>query len=240
MELTNTLESSRFTAFNAVVTMFYDPVGAFRMIEFRKSSWVPLLLLIVATGILAVWYFSIVDFSWFQDQMLATVKDAESREKARGIITKKMMLSSALGTAVLTFPVLCASFASYFSIAGKFIGKEMNFGSAFALSVWASVPSLLLLPLGAIQILLSSNGQLSYGELNPLSVNQIFFHYEMTHPMGALLDSLNLLTFLSIFLSVIGFQVWTKVSRAIAIKVVLLPYVACYGIWLAYALNQPV
>ena len=121
---------------------------------------------------------------------------------------------------------------------GNFINKEISFSGAFALSAWASVPSLLLLPLGAIQILLAANGQVGFSELNPLSLNQLFFQYEMSHPMAAVLDSLSFTSVLGIVLLVIGFEVWTKVSRATALMVVLPPYVLFYGAWLAYAMSQ--
>lgn len=238
MELTNTLATPQPSAFNALVTMFYDPVRAFGMLERRTAAWLPLLLIMGSAAAMIVWYFSFVDFAWFQDQLLTTIKDAESREQARKVMTEGMVSTSTLAAGVLTLPVVCVILAVYFMIVGNFINKEISFSGAFALSAWASVPSLLLLPLGAIQILLAANGQVGFSELNPLSLNQLFFQYEMSHPMAAVLDSLSFTSVLGIVLLVIGFEVWTKVSRATALMVVLPPYVLFYGAWLAYAMSQ--
>lgn len=240
MELTNSLAAPKASAFDALITMFYDPARAFAMLEARTMAWFPLLLLSASTGALIMWYFSIVDFAWFQDQLLATVKEAEAREQAVKMMSSKVISMTTLTFGVLALPFACAVFGIYFMIAGNFINKQIGFAGAFALSAWAAVPSLLLFPLGAIQILLAANGQLGYSELNPLSVNQLVFQHPMTHPMAAVLDSLSVTGLWSIVLAVIGFQVWTKVSRATALKVVLPPFVVFYGVWLAYALSQPV
>lgn len=238
MELTNSLATPQPSALNALVTMFYDPARAFAMLERRTFAWVPLLLVMASTAILIAWYFAIVDFAWFQDQLLATVKEAEAREQARSLMTERMVSTSTFVVGVLSLPILCAVLGVYYMIAGNFINKDIGFGGAFALTAWAAVPGLLLLPLGAIQIVLASGGQVGFSELNPLSVNQLFFQYEMSHPMASVLDVLSVTGFWSIFLSVIGFQVWTKVSRTTALMVVLPPYVLVLGAWLAVSMSQ--
>lgn len=238
MELTHSRADLQQNAMSALANMFYDPVRAFKILEARTYAWLPLFLLMSTTAALTAWYFSIVDFSWFQDQVLATISDVEAREQARHVMTERMMIVSTLAAAVVTPPIVWAILGVYFIIAGKFINRDISFVGAFALSAWSSVNSLLLLPLGAIQIYLSSNGKLGFSELNPVSINQLFFNFEMAHPMANVLDSLSLMTLWSIVLSVLGFQVWTKVSRATALKVVVGPYAVFYGVWLAYAASQ--
>jgi len=199
-----------------------------------------LALLMLSNCILVLWYFNIVDFPWMVEQTFAAIGDVAQREQARKMVTKTMMLTGTMAGAVVGVPVLLAVMALYFALIGKVMNKDITFEKGFALSAWASVPSLILLPLGALQILLSTNGQLSLSQLNPLSLNQLFFQYDLTHPLASLLDAVNVTNLWSVFLLVIGFETWVKVKRATAIKVVVLPVAAVYGAWLAYGLSKVV
>lgn len=238
MELTKTTEVTSTSPVSALFAMFYEPGRAFAMLEPKRHAWLPLVLLILATTSLMLWYFSAVDFSWLLDQMLASIKDAEQREMTKSMMTKTMMMVSAVGGSVVMFPIAFALSGLYFMLAGKVLNKDVSFGTGFALSTWASVPSLLLLPLGAMAILFASNGQLGFSELNPLSLNQLIFHYDMAHPMAGLLDNINASSIWTMILTIVGFQVWAKVPRSTAIIVVLIPYLTIYGIWFAFAMSK--
>lgn len=238
MELTKNAPAASTSPLNAIVTMFYEPTSTFQQLEARPRAWIPLLLLIVSMVALMFWYFAAVDFAWLSDQVVAGMKTAEEREQAAKFMSKSVMQMSTIGGTVVAFPLMFAIMGAYLMLVSKSMSNGLSFGKGFALAVWSSVPSLLLLPLGAMQIMLSSSGQLGFSDLNPLSLNQLLFHYEVTHPLAGIMDSLNLTTFWSIFLTVIGYEVWAKASRATALKVVLIPYVTIYGLWIAYAMSQ--
>jgi len=238
MELTKNPESGSASPFSAVISMFYEPASTFAAIETRRAAWLPLLLLMLSTATLMVWYFNIVDFAWLMDQMFATVKDQAAREKAAAMMTKQAMQISGLAGALIGLPVMFALVGVYLMFVGKMYSKQFTFGKGFALAAWSSLPSLLALPLGAMQIMLASSGQMVFSELNPLSLNTLFFHYPMSHPAAALFDSFSVISIWSAVLMVIGFQIWAKVTRAAAVKVVAIPYVVIYGAWLAFALNS--
>ena len=239
MELTKTTDIASSTSpMSALITMFYDPRRAFGMLEPKRHAWLPLVLLIISAVVLMTWYFSVVDFSWLMDQMFATVKDASQRAAAKSMMTRNMMRITTLITSVLLYPAMFAVTGLYFMIVGKSINKDVGFGTGFALSAWASVPGLLMLPLGAVAITLASGGQLGFSELNPLSLNQLFFHHELTHPMTSVLDSISVTSIWGMVLTVIGFQVWAKVSTSTALKVVLIPYLIIFGGWFAFALSK--
>lgn len=238
MELTKTASARDVSPFSSLITILYEPARTFAALEPRRAAWLPVILMMLSTAALMSWYFSFVDFSWLTDQMLATVKDAVQREKAQAMMSKQTMLVSGLAGALIAIPVGIAVIAAYFMAAGKLCSKEFSFGKGFALVAWSYVPGLLSLPLGAMQIMLSSSGQMGFSDLNPLSLNTLFFHYLMSHPMASLLDSVSVLSVWSAVLLVIGFQAWAKVSRATALKVVLIPYLVIYGGWLAFALSR--
>jgi hypothetical protein len=148
-----------------------------------------------------------------------------------------MGVVSAIGAAV----ALIGSYAIsglYLMIVGKIKNQEFSFSKGFSLSAWASVPSLLLLPLGAIQMLLASHHQVPVEALNPTTLNQLLFQLETSHPFVSLLESLSIPLVWNLVLLVIGYQVWTGTPRGPAMRIVLIPYAAIYGIWLAYALSS--
>ncbi len=233
----STATASNASPVSALFAMFYEPSRAFAMLEPKRHAWLPLALLIITMAALFSWYFSVVDFAWVMDQMLATMKPAE-REVAKSMMTKTMMQTTTMLSGIISYPVVCAVSGLYFMFAGKFINKSVSFGDGFALSAWASVPGLLMLPMGAIAIAMGSGGQVSFSELNPLSVNQLFFQYEMAHPMAGVLDSIGLTSLWSVFLAVIGFQVWAKVAQSTAWKVVLIPYITIYALWFAFSMSK--
>jgi hypothetical protein len=239
MELAKTTDTPGNTSpVSILFAMFYEPGRAFSMLEAKRHIWMPLSLLVLASGILMVWYFSMVDFPWFIDQLLSTIKDVAQREQTKSVMNKSFLHVTSILGALFTYPVMFAVAALYFVLVGKTINKDISFETGLALSAWASVPGLLMLPLGGVAIVMASSGQLSFSELNALSLNQLFFHYDMSHPMTGLLDSISVISIWSAVLTVIGFQTWTKVRLSTAVTVVLIPYAVIYAIWLAFAMSK--
>lgn len=238
MELTNNAPIASASPVGAFTTMFYEPTATFQRLEAKPRGWFPMIVLMVTSCVLSLWYFSIVDFAWLLDQMLATMKSAEEREQAAKVMSKDVMQGTSLVGALVMFPLFFVIMGVYLMIASKALSHGISFGKGFALAAWSSVPGILLLPLGAMQILMASSGQLGFSELNPVSLNQLLFHYDMAHPLASLMDILNLTTLWSIFLLVIGFETWAKVKRSTAILVVLIPNLLIYGLWAAYGMSQ--
>jgi hypothetical protein len=237
MEMTKTADtSSGNSPFGALIAMFYEPTKAFGMLTPRRYGWLPLVLIMLTSFILLMWYFNVVDFAWLSDQMNASIKDAAAREQASQMMTKGIMQGMTVGGALVGIPMMTALMGVYFMIVAKSISKEFGFYEGFSLAAWSYVPALLGLPLGIIQIMLSPNAQFGMSELNPLSLNSLVFHYPMSHSLAGWLDMINVTSLWGVVLMIIGFQVWAKVSRATAMKVVLIPYITILGGWLAIAL----
>lgn len=235
MELTKPADTGN-SPFGALIAMFYEPTKAFGMLAPRRHAWLPLVLAMVCSSILLVWYFDIVDFAWMRDQMNASIPDPEAREKAGEMMTKGLMQGFALAGSLIGLPLVTAVTGVYFMIVAKSMTREFGFADGFSLAAWSLVPGLLVLPLGAIQIMLSSNAQLSSSDLNPLSLNSLVFQYPMTHSLTGPLDMISVTSIWGVALMIIGFEVWAKVSRATAAKVVLIPYVTILGGWIAIAM----
>lgn len=228
----------RISPLNTFVAMFAEPGRAFAAVQQRSMVWLPLALIMLGSGALFFWYFQVVDFAWLQDRMVAAMPDAQGREAAKQFMTKNAMQVSTLGGTLISFPLIFSVTAVYFLIVAKVRNLDLGFTKWFSFVSWASLPTLLILPLGAMQILLTSNGQLGLDQLNPVSLNQLFFHIEMGKPWASLLESINITSLWSAVLMVVGFQVWSKASRTTSILVVALPYAVIYGVWIAISLGS--
>ena len=211
-----------------------EPMPTFARLKVRSSAWLPLLVLIVLSVAIMYWWVSTVDFDWLREHMLSA-KGAEKPE-ARAAMAKfltptSMMWSTGIGAVVGTLLALAVS-ALYYLVASKVIGVPFGYGKWFGFAVWTSVPRLLTLPLSALQIM-TSHGRLALEDLNMVSLNYLLFHLPVSHPWAGLLGSLDLSSFWSIVLAVIGLKAWTGRPTGTCVTVALLPYVIVYGLWAA-------
>jgi hypothetical protein len=239
MELTQQSASPPASPFSALLRLFYEPGPAFAQLAEHRSTWIPVLSVLAANAGLLLWYFlRFVDYAWFQEQLLSGVTDPAEREQHQlsAISQQSMAIMTAAGSAVATLGSYALS-GLYLMIVGKVKNRELSIGRGFSLSAWASLPSVLLLPLGAMQMLLASHQQMPVEALNPATLNQLLFQLEASHPLAGLLESLSVPFFWNLALLVIGYQAWTGTARGTAMRIVLLPYAVIYGIWLAHALS---
>jgi hypothetical protein len=238
VEATQDKPTASASTMSAFVTMLYEPAATFRRLQAKPKGWLPMLVLMATTSVLMLWYFAVVDFTWLLDQMLASMKSAAEREQAAKFMSKNFLQGSSLVSTLVIFPVFFVIMGTYLMIVSKALSHGLSFGKSFSLAAWSSVPGILLLPLGAMQILLTSSGQLGFSDLNPVSLNQLIFHYGMADPRASLVDSLNVTSVWSTILMIIGFETWAQVKRSTAIMVVLIPSILVYGAWFAYAASK--
>lgn len=228
---TTTVTEVQDSAFGNLTAMFMEPSRAFAAIEKRSMVWLPLMLTVLCTTVIIMWYFQTVDFAWLLDRMTAAIPDPAAREKVASFMTKTTMQTSSIAGALIGIPVIYCVMALYFLLVAKIKKLDFGFTKWFSFVAWASVPGLLLLPLGAMQILMAHNGQLGLDQLNPVTLNQLFFHIEMGRPWASLLDSVNITSIWTAVLMVLGFQAWSKSSRANSIMIVAIPYGVIYAVW---------
>ena len=83
----------------------------------------------------------------------------------------------------------------------------------------------------------SGNGQIDSSAIQPLSLNELFFHRHMGDGGYQLLVSLSVLQPLAWLLSAIGVQQWSKRPWGFCAVFVLLPVVLIYGAWAWFSLR---
>jgi len=222
---------------NTLVAVFLEPAKAFAAVRERSMIWLPLLLLIGGNIALMAWYYSVVDFPWLQDHLISGMGNVPPEQAAavKGFMQRGTMTISAIVGIAVAVPAILLISAVYYLLVGKAMGNEFSFGKWFAFSTWASVPALLLIPVGAVQILSHGNGQLAPELINPLNLNTLLFGLPLDNAWAGLLNSISVATIWSLVVSVIGYRVWTARSTLASALVVLVPYLVIYGIWAAFA-----
>ena len=58
--------------FNTAINILASPSEAIAEIQQRPTKLFPLALILISTVAAMVWYFSIIDFAWYVDDVLAT------------------------------------------------------------------------------------------------------------------------------------------------------------------------
>lgn len=220
---------------NTLVAIFLEPAKAMAAVRERSMVLLPLLLPVLGNIALMAWYYGMVDFPWLQDQMISAMGNvpAEQAEAARGFMQRGTMMTGAVIGIGVVVPLMLVLSAVYYLLVAKVMGSELGFGKWFAFNTWAAVPGLLLIPVGVVQILTHSHGQLAPEALNPLTLNTLLFQLPSGSAWAGMLNSINLTMIWSIVVAVIGFRVWMNKSTVTSAIVVLAPYVVIYGIWAA-------
>ncbi|MFT4885806.1 MAG: hypothetical protein ACJAY7_000701 [Pseudohongiellaceae bacterium] len=222
------------------VNIFTSPTEAFRALQKTPKKLFPLLLVLVFNALVLTWYFSIVDYSWFVDDILS----AQSFSEEERVDAREGMMALSINTFAM-FGVLGGSAAiiainllqaAYLSLVAALRGDEYKFPHWFSLACWAGLPMLLTIAGSVVTILLSPNGQLSPYDLDPLTLRNLGVVSTNTS-VQALAQSLSLSTFWGIGLMVFGYKQWIQTSWLRAAITVLSPYLCVVGIWAVIAFS---
>ena len=218
----------------ALVTIFTEPRRVFDSIPRRSMAYLPVLLALAGHVAIWVWYYQVVDIAWLQDRLIAQhaeVTDSASRQAAASVLSRSGLLAMSVASALVMTPLLIAILAVYFLFAGKVLGQGRPYGQWFGFVAWGTAPALLLVPVMALQILFSGNGQVAPDALNPLSLNALVTGLDATSPWHGWASSLNLTTLWTVGLLAFGLRLWTQRDWMQAIATALLPFAVVYGAW---------
>jgi hypothetical protein len=218
------------------VALATAPTSAFAELRERPRFLFPLLLVVLTSVALIVWYYSTVDIEWFKDALYSNNPDFQKLPEEQRAATMNMMGRNTLlwGSVIgglFALPVFYVLHALYFLLAAKITKVPLGFKHWFALVSWSSLPLLIGSVVAAVLMLLSDNNQMSPSTMQALSLNELVMHLPMGAKGQAFADSVTIPGFLCWALMIIGVRTWSQRSWAFASIVVLLPIVAMYGIW---------
>jgi hypothetical protein len=139
-----------------------------------------------------------------------------------------VILSSMLVILILVLVTVLTS--AYLVIVSAIADDKFRFRHWFALSLWASIPSLFSIVVMALNFFVSPNGRIAPENLNPISFSNLI-GLPAGHDFSTLLDSIDLTSLWTWGLLVLGYRLWTGRSWAQSSMIVLVPVVAIFGTW---------
>jgi hypothetical protein len=215
-----------------LMTMIFDPVKGFSDALLRPRAWLPMLAVLGGAVVIYALYFQTVDFGWFVERTLNANPQLtdDQREVARRVIQPSTMMWSTLAVTVIVTPLLFAVFALYYLLVAQVLGHKVSFGKWYAFCIWTSVPRLVVYPLMVYQIA-SSKGQVALEDLSMVSLHYLLGHQGDPTAWTSLASAIDLTTFWSAAVSVVGFRVWTGESLRTSVVVNAIPYAVFYGLW---------
>lgn len=222
------------------VALATAPSSAFNELRERPRFWFPLLVLVVSTVALTYWYYSIVDIEWFKDVIFSSNPDIqklpdEQRAASMGMLTRTTLMWSSVIGGVFGLPLVFLVLALYLLLAAKVTRLPLGFKHWYSFSCWTAMPMLISTVVAAIFLAMSDNGQVSPSVMQPLSINQLLLHRPPGSPGHSLIESLNIPSFLSWALMIIGVKVWSQRSWMFSTIFIALPIVLIYGVWAFFA-----
>lgn len=225
---------------NTAINILTSPSEAFIEIQQRPTKLFPLGLVLISTTLSLVWYFSIIDFAWYIDDVIATQnipadRVDESREAMLSMSQNTFMLFGILGGTVFTLAYYVLQ-SGYLALISALTGDGQKFSRWFSLVCWTALPGLLAIAGTIVTILLSPNGQLSAYDLNPLTLKNLGVDFG-NESLDSLVATLNLTMLWSMGLLTIGYKQWLGSSLIKAIVVVVTPYLVITAIWATIALT---
>lgn len=228
------------TNLQMIVALVTSPGRAFEEMA-QKPRWLfPLLLLLVPSLLLALWYYSKVDVAWLIDEQLrGNPQTAQMPEAQRAQVAQFMTRGTLMWTSLLAVLFIVPLFrvleATWYTLAGKVMNVDRGFRQWFSLANWTSLPGVLAVIPAAISLLLASGNQIDPGVLQPLSLNELFFHRSSGEPGYQLLANLGLLQVVGAVLAIIGVRTWSKRSWLFSSLFVLLPALVLLACVLLFA-----
>lgn len=224
---------------NTAVNILVSPSEAFTELQQRPRKLFPLALLLLGSITVMLWYFSVMDFDWYIDDLLTTTNvDADDLEEAREQMSsmgKNTFMVLGILAATVTILLFQVIQAGYLALISALTGDGQKFSNWFSLVLWTALPSLFAIAGTIVTILLSTNGQLSSYDLNPLTLGNLGME-SSNSSLTTLLNSVDVTMAWSIGLLVMGYKQWLETSLRKALTIVLSPYLLILVVWMYFAL----
>lgn len=218
--------------------LVFEPRKAFTDLAERPRFWFPLLLLALVSTVVAVWYLAAVDFPWMIDQQLRSgmfgsrlteEQLATAVQAASGRRNVQITLTGIFAPLGVALPMLIVALLSLMT--AKLTNVKYGYRHWVTLAAWTSMPTVLAQLSSAIVLLTASNAQISQGDLQPLSLNSLFFHKKPSEAGYLGLTYINLMYLWGAALSVIGVKTWSNRSWVFSFFFATWPSLLALVIW---------
>ncbi|MET0291502.1 MAG: YIP1 family protein [Steroidobacteraceae bacterium] len=186
----------------------------------------PMWAIVLTTLVLIFWFYSIANIEWLIEQQLnsnprtAAMSEAE-RAQAMRFMTRGMMTSIAVGGGLFIIVAFRLIEAAYYALVGRLTGHRRTFRQWFAFSWWTTAPALIGVVPALLLLAMSTGSPTDVGLLQPLSLNELFFHRRIGEPGFQLFSNVSILTIVTLGLTVYGQKCWSGRSWLYSAVVVL-------------------
>ncbi len=224
----------------ACIDTLVSPTTAFTTIKEKKGwSWLPFILVISATFLMLLYFFQSVDFKWMIEQMadgMAAKGQSDDEIKAfQDNMSHNIMQWSSIIAATVGITVINLFVALYYYLATKISAKnDFKFTDWYGFTWWVALPTVVSALLSALVVFFADNGHVSLQDIQPTSLNSLFFNIAPSSHWFNFLESINLFNFWTIAVATIGLKVWLKVDTKKALFISAAPFIVIYGCWALY------
>lgn len=221
--------------FQACRDIILKPNGVFATLRTTDNwSWIPFLLIILASLAPIYSYFHSVDLQWYKELIIqssaANISPGE-QNFLRNSMTQTNLLWSTSIAIVFSLIAGNAILAGYLHICAKADEECVQaFTDWYGLTWWINLPSILTSLLALVIILLSQGGQLSPVVMNPASLAFLFSVSEQS-PWYNLSQAIRLENIWMIYLIAVGLSQWTQFSKNRCYLIAILPFALIWLIW---------
>jgi hypothetical protein len=216
--------------------LFTSPSKAFAELKQNPVFALPLSLIILGIICVTAWYYSKVDITWFQDQMIAASRrSAPQQPQLSPEVMRRVLLWGGVIAAPIGLLLIGTISATYFLIAGSITNVRYSFKHWFAFNWWASSPQIIGYLPSLLILALTTTTQIQVSTLQPLSLNELVFHRPMGTPGYNLLSAVGLVQVATLWLCYTGIRAWSGRSVLFSLIFALLPSALIYGVWALFA-----
>lgn len=236
-ETTDTNDAPSANPLPHFINVLTSPTAAFNDLKQRTLLVYPLLAVVLVQALVVFYYYQVVDFPWLLDHTVANLPEDTPQQTRDAIVeSQTMMGANVLGiisaaSVAIVFPVIFVLFAGYLSLVSLARGDGIKFGQWFGLVCWSSVPGIVAGVASIIGIALSEDGRIAQTDINPLTLNNLFFQLKEGETGASFLSTVDLSALWFMFLAATGYQTWTGKKTALSAIIALLPFLLFYGIF---------
>lgn len=229
---------------NLASALVFEPRKAFAELAERPRYGFALLLLIVASTVVAVWYQGVVDLAWLTDQQLhnsalgrqlSEDQIAAAVKAAAGRRTLQVVLTGIFTPIGIVLGMLLGALISL--LTARITNVQYGYRHWFSLACWSNLPTALASIASIFVLLTASSPQISQADLQPLSLNALLFHLDPSQSGYTVLSYINVLYFWSLFLAVLAVKVWSRRSWLFSFLFTMWLPLLIGAVWAIFALR---
>lgn len=222
------------------VNVFTSPREAFAALAARPVVLWPLLAIILANALLVFWYYVEVDFAWFiETSMRAAGQEPPPELAGAGAMgdTARIVTGVLAATATaLILLVLMLLTGGYLSFVSMFTNDRIPFKQWLSLAAWASLPTLLDVAAGAVNMAVNDFTYRLPTEIFVFSFGALLgIDPAATGFLSNIAHQASVTSIWALALIVLGYKMWTGKPMGKAFLIVAAPLLVIVGIGLVLA-----